>query len=260
VIALFTDFSLADPYIGQMHVVLGREAPGATVVDLFHAVPSYDIRAAAYLLPAYADPELLPARGVFICVVDPGVGGTRRPVLIEIGGRYYVGPDNGLFRVLARRHRPQASREIHWQPARLSRSFHGRDLFAPVAAMLWRGEMPSSQTAKIETVVDEGWPDEMWRVLYLDHFGNAVTGVRADHLAPGTVLRIGPHSFLPAGCFSDVPVGRSCWYRNANGLVEIAVNRGSAVDCYGIRLNDPVCVLEGSGQTDKLSHVGSQAP
>src|SRR5581483_10791489 len=137
-IALYTDFGVADPYVGQVHAVLAQAAPGVAVIDLLHAVPNFDIRAGAYLLPALG--AELPADTIFVCVVDPGVGSERRALIVRADGRTYVGPDNGLLHVVWQRARSRECRAIDWRPARLSASFHGRDLFAPVAARLACGE------------------------------------------------------------------------------------------------------------------------
>ncbi len=254
-IALFTDFSLRDPYVGQMHAVLARSAPGVVVIDLFHEVPSFDIRAAAYLLPVYAAPHTLPPGGVFVCVVDPGVGGARRPIMLEVEGRYYVGPHNGLFRVLTRRAGVTECREITWRPQQLSRSFHGRDLFAPVAAALSRGQTPESCVMPLDGATDERWPDDLDRILYVDHYGNAVTGIRAETLGSATVLQVRGALFPPAACFSDLPAGACCWYANANGLAEIAVNRGSAAAHFGLQLNDEVATVREPGRTSPSHRV-----
>lgn len=237
-IALFTDFGVGDPYVGQIHAVLARAAPAARVVDLFHGLPNYDIRAAAYLLPAYSagfEPDT-----VFLCVVDPGVGGERRPVMVNADGRWYVGPDNGLFHMLARRaHRCEAW-EINWRPAQLSASFHGRDLFAPVAAVLVRGEMPAAKPTVLSPPVGEQWPDDLAQIVYIDHYGNAVTGLRASTVDRARCLRIKAQVLRYARVFADAAAGEAFWYENANGLVEIAVNRGSAAEVLGLKCGDSV--------------------
>src|SRR6202051_1160043 len=130
-IVLFTDFGLEGPYTGQVKAVLHRSAPGIPVIDLFADAPAGNPRAAAYLLAAYA--VWFPTETVLLSVVDPGVGGTRAPVVVESDGRWYVGPENGLFELVRRRGRAVKSWEIDWRPEALSASFHGRDLFAPVA-------------------------------------------------------------------------------------------------------------------------------
>lgn len=230
-IVLFTDFGLTDPYVGQMHAVLAREAPGVPVIDLLHAVPNFDIRAAAYLLPAYA--REFPVGTVFLCVVDPGVGGARTPVMVRADDRWYVGPDNGMFCVLARRAQRVDSYAIRWPPARLSASFHGRDLFAPVAARLARDDMPESAPVSL-TLPD--WPTELAQVVYIDHYGNAITGLRGEGLAASQRISVGRHRLRHARVFGDVARGHAFWYVNSNGLVEIAMREASAARRLGLRL------------------------
>ncbi len=225
-IVLFTDFGLADPYVGQLHGVLAREAPGVPVIDLFHGVPSFDIRAGAYLLPAYVSE--FAAGSIFLCVIDPGVGTARRPVLLEADGRWYVGPDNGLFHILARRSGRCRCHAIVWNPPRLSASFHGRDLFAPVAAMLARGEQPAVETTTLSTPPGAPWPDDLRQALHVDHYGNVITGVRASVVPPGHCIVIGTCKLPYARVFGECAAGVPFWYENANGLVELSVNRGRA--------------------------------
>lgn len=234
-IALFTDYGLQDPYVGQLHAVLAQQAPGVPVIDLFHAVPNYDIRAAAYLLPAYA--AIFPPETIFVCVIDPGVGGARRAVMVRADTRWYVGPDNGLFHILARRARAADCHEILWRPTQLSASFHGRDLFAPAAAMLTRGETPLSEPAVLTPPPGE-WPEDLAQIVFIDHFGNAITGMRGSQLGHDKKIRAGGAALHYARTFSDVRPGVAFWHGNANGLVEIAANRGNAAQTLGLRPGD----------------------
>ncbi|MFP6749776.1 MAG: SAM-dependent chlorinase/fluorinase [Alphaproteobacteria bacterium] len=225
-LVLFTDFGARGPYMGQMRAALLQNAPGVPIITLFADAPAYDVRAAAYLLAAYA-PDMGEG-AVFVCVVDPGVGGDRPPMVLRAGGQTFVGPGNGLFEIIARRAELFEARRIVWQPGRLSPSFHGRDLFAPMAAALARGDEAEA------VAMDDGewrrrdWPDDLAQVIYLDHFGNAITGLRAAMLRPGQVLSAGEACLSQARTFSGVPIGQAFWYENANGLVEFAVNQGSA--------------------------------
>ncbi len=235
-IVLFTDFGLNDPYVGQMHAVLAREAPGVPVIDLFHSVPAFNIRAGAYLLPAYA--RDFPPGTVFVGVVDPGVGGARRPVMLQADRRWYVGPDNGLFEMVRRRATEHECRVIRWRPSRLSGSFHGRDLFAPVAARLARGEIPDSEPVEIS------WPDDLAEIIHIDHYGNGISGLRAVSVSTTQAVRAGGEVLKYARVFSEVPPGTAFWYENANGLVEIAVNGGSAAARLGLRPGTPLTLIQ----------------
>jgi S-adenosylmethionine hydrolase len=131
VIVLFTDFGVRDPYVGQMKARLAEHAPTQLVVDLLHEVPDFNPHAGAHLLAALAFG--FPSGSVFLAVVDPGVGTPRDAVVVMTGGRWFVGPDNGLLSVAAARHADTRMWRIVWQPEGLSSTFHGRDLFAPIA-------------------------------------------------------------------------------------------------------------------------------
>jgi S-adenosylmethionine hydrolase len=181
-----------------------------------------------------------PATTIFLCVVDPGVGGTRPPITLAADDRWYVGPGNGLFELVQRRADKARSWDIEWKPHRLSASFHGRDLFAPVAAMLARGEAPSSPLREDDADRRPDWPDDLYEVVYLDHFGNAMTGVRATMMPSDVRLVAAGRVLERARTFSDLPVRTPFWYENSNGLVEIAVNQGRADRELGLAIGTPV--------------------
>ncbi len=237
-IVLFTDFGLAGPYTGQMKAVLHRLAPGVPVVDLFADAPSRNPKAAAYLLAAYG--AWFPPGTVLLAVVDPGVGGARAPLLVEAEGRLYVGPDNGLFELVRRRAPGARISEIVWRPEALAASFHGRDLFAPVAAMLARGDRPASEPRPPEFGRRADWPDDLAEIVYIDQYGNALTGLRAAQLSADARLLAGGRSIARARVFSAVPPGAPLWYENSNGLAEIAVNLGRANEMLGLAIGSSV--------------------
>jgi S-adenosyl-L-methionine hydrolase (adenosine-forming) len=240
-IALFTDFGLQGPYTGQMKAVLYEMAPGKPVVDLFADAPVGNPKASAYLLAAYA--AWFAERTVFLCVVDPGVGGARPALVVEADGRQYVGPGNGLFELVRRRARETRCWEVDWRPARLSASFHGRDLFAPVAAMVARGDEPPGRLCDAGADRRPDWPDDLAEIVYVDHFGNAMTGMRAAMLPPDARLSAGERALDRATTFSDRPPGAAFWYENSNGLAEIAVNQRRADRELGLWIGAPVAIL-----------------
>jgi S-adenosylmethionine hydrolase len=227
-----------------MLAVLHRDAPGIPAIELFSDAPAFDPQAAAYLLAAYA-PEF-PAGTVFLAVVDPGVGGPRAPLAVSADGRWYVGPDNGLFAMVDRRAEEARTWEITWRPKRLSASFHGRDLFAPVAARLARGEAPpgGERLDPADNSIGADWPDDLARIVYIDGFGNAMTGLRAAELSPGVVIEAAGRRLSRARRFSDLPAGEAFWYENANGLAEIAVNQGSAAESLALSVGSPITPSE----------------
>ncbi len=237
-IVLFTDFGLEGPYLGQVRAVLLREAPGVPVIDLFADAPAHDPMAAAYLLAAYA--VSFPAGTVFLAVVDPGVGGARRAAAVRADRRWYVGPDNGLFEPLVRRAESAAWWEIPVEGEALSATFHGRDLFAPAAARLARGLPPGGPERPPAELRRPDWPDDLARIVYVDRFGNAMTGLRAATLPAGAALEAGGTVLSRARTFVDVPEGAAFWYENANGLAEIAVNRGRADAVLGLAVGSEI--------------------
>jgi len=244
-ILLVTDFGLTGPYTGQMKARLATRAPAVPVIDLFADAPAWDPMLSAYLLAAHA--PAFPEESVFLCVVDPGVGTGRRPVAVWADQRWYVGPDNGLFELVVRRAREVEAWEITWQPESLSASFHGRDLFAPVAAGLAAGEQtPPGRPAGLTRCPD--WPDDLPAITYVDGYGNAMTGLRADRLGEGTRLAAGGRTMKRARTFADVAPGEAMWYENANGLAEIAVNQGRAADIVGIGPGSPVEIMTPDGE------------
>jgi S-adenosylmethionine hydrolase len=246
-IVLFTDFGLEGPYTGQVSVVLQQTAPDIPVISLFADLPAGEPKPAAYLLAAYA--MWFPAGTVFLCVVDPGVGSARRGLVAEAAGRFYVGPDNGLLEIVLRRAAPALLWEITWRPPAMSASFHGRDLFAPVAARLARGE-PLSAMAMPAAVAPQAatrqadWPDDLAEIVYLDRYGNALTGLRGDRVPASARLLAGGHALAYAETFSAVPRGTAFWYVNSNGLVEIAVNAGNADQVLGLGIGAAIEVLD----------------
>jgi len=242
-IVLFTDFGPAGPYVGQMIAALHRAgAASVPIVELLSDAPAHDPKSSAYLLAALV-PDF-PPDAVFLAVVDPGVGGPRPPVVLRAGGRWFVGPGNGLFEIAARRAGDAAAWRITLQPDRLSASFHGRDLFAPAAAAIATGKPLPGNPIAPDSCGAPDWPDDLAQIIYIDHFGNAVTGLRAAGLSATDLLEAGGQRIGAARTFSDVAPGAPFWYENANGLAEIAVNRGRAA-AFGLAVGAPVSIYAG---------------
>jgi S-adenosylmethionine hydrolase len=212
--------------------VLAARAPRIPVIDALHDAPDFGIEASGHLLCALASEY---PRGSVFAVVDPGVGSKRDAIIVEADGRRFVGPDNGLFSFLWQRSRKPRCWSIRWRPKRLSASFHGRDLFAPVAGAL-------------ATKIPAGWlrrkraPDvllkdeELSRVIYVDHYGNAITGLREFRTA--WKLRAGKRTLGYARTFEEAK--RPFWHDNSMGLVEIAAPRGSAARALRLKIGSPV--------------------
>jgi S-adenosyl-L-methionine hydrolase (adenosine-forming) len=241
IIVLFTDFGLEGPYTGQVKTVLHQIAPGVPVVDLFADLPAAKPQPAAYLLAAYS--EWFPPGTVILAIVDPGVGGERAAVVVEAESRWYVGPDNGLLELVARRAARTQTWEISARPEAISASFHGRDLFAPAAALLARGDRPAGRLRPEGISRRPDWPDDLAEIVYIDRFGNAMTGLRAALIPDGARLAAGGRVLARRRTYSDVAEGEAFWYENSNGLAEAAVNGIRADAVLGLAVGSPVAIL-----------------
>jgi S-adenosylmethionine hydrolase len=237
-IALVTDFGVGGPYVGQMKLLLSGLLPQIPIIDLVCDLAPFRPDLAAYLLPALA--RDMPAKTLYLCVVDPGVGGDRAALAVEAGGDWYVGPDNGLLALVARfAARPKILR-VDWRPKRMADSFHGRDLFCPLVAKLIGDRHPESVALESADLLGSDWPDALFTIIYADRYGNLITAIPASHLDKATRLRAGGQHLAYARTFCEVPPGRAFWYENSFGLVELAVNQGSARISLGVGPGDPV--------------------
>lgn len=255
VVALLTDFGLADHYVGSMKAVILSQVPHAAFVDITHNVPPQDVRTAAFQL--LASHKVHPAGTLFLCVVDPGVGSERRLVYAEAGDWRFLAPDNGLLSwtftetPLRRAFDISASRG----DAAVSRTFHGRDILAPAAAKLLNGEDPARLGAPVEDLVSLPFPAVtktagLWRgeVLAVDAYGNLVTNLRSNDVGPlarhskvwfdlpgrpGAVRGLAAH-------YAAVDEGRLLALEGSSGYIEIAVRNGDAAAVTGLKAGDPV--------------------
>lgn len=243
-IALVTDFASGGPYLGQMRLLLTAATPGVPVVELISDLVPYAPEFAAYFLPALVSG--LPAKTLYLCVVDPGVGSERAVLAAQIGDDWFLAPDNGLLAPLVARHRGARLYRVGWRPVRLSASFHGRDLFLPLGVRLVRGESLEAQTMEAAAMIGWGWASDLPRVIYVDGFGNLITGLRAEGLHDGIAIRVGDRPLGRARTFCEVPPGTAFWYANAFGLVELAVNQGRADRVLGLGPGAPIQVLGGA--------------
>lgn len=245
-IVLFTDYGVSGPYTGQLKRVLAEEAPGVPIIDLLADAPRQNPMASAYLLAAYCGE--FPQASVFLAVVDPGVGTERAAAAVLADGRWFVGPENGLFAIVARRAAsPARWWRLTFRPQWLSATFHGRDIFAPVAARISGGAGPPGDERPIAEIDRPEWPDKLAQVIYIDGFGNAMTGLGAPGSPECWQLQVGDRHLHHARTFADVPLGQAFWYANANGLVEVAVNGGSAAAALALRIGSPVLLAPVGG-------------
>ena len=261
-ITFLSDYGTDDEFAGVCRAVIARIAPQARVIDITHGIPRHDVRQAATVL-ANALP-FAPA-GVHLAVVDPGVGSTRKAVAVRVADaeRVLVGPDNGLLSLAVERlGGALEAADVSLSPARLepiSATFHGRDVFAPVAARLALGdelaalgeEIDPNDLVRLERSAPLIEPGRriVASVAYVDRFGNAALELTEEQ-ALDTGLQLGHRLWVEAGgltldavyavTFGDVPSDQLLLYRDSYGNLALAINRASAVDRLGIAVGDRV--------------------
>jgi S-adenosyl-L-methionine hydrolase (adenosine-forming) len=253
VISLLTDFGLRDHYVAAMKGVILGICPNARLVDITHETSAYEIAEAAYAL-AQAAP-CFPAGTVHLVVVDPGVGSSRRPLLAEAAGQRFVAPDNGVLTMVLNDDPKHRVREITAEPyfrKPVSRTFHGRDIFAPVAAHLAFGVPPAKFGRKIDDFLRlnlaqpqragrRGWSGS---ILKIDRFGNIITNFEwrlfSRYLRQPFEIYIGLRAISRlAGNYSDIAGGEICAIEGSSGYIEISAHEASAANILGVSAGMP---------------------
>lgn len=241
IVTLLTDFGGRDPYVGIMKGVILGLHPEARLVDLTHEVPPQDVRTAAFLLATAID--WFPPGTVHVAVVDPGVGGERRALVVQAARHFYVGPDNGILTLALRRDRPLSIREVRpgrWTLDRVSRTFHGRDVFAPAAAHLAKGVALEHLGNRVEDAVELDLPPNTrseglvrTRVVHRDGFGNLITSLHRSEVEELRAVRVDGAEIPVHETYGGVVEGALLAYWGSSDYLEIAVNRGSAAERLG---------------------------
>lgn len=252
IITLTTDFGLSDHYVGVMKGVIASIHPGARVIDICHHIRSYSIAQGAFTIAqAY---RYFPPGTVHVVVVDPGVGSKRRPILAEAGGHRFVAPDNGVLSQVYERETPQVRaitvERYALQPT--SQTFHGRDVFAPVAAWLSKGtpidrfgEMITNYVRLTPTMPAEVQPGR-WQgcILNIDRFGNLVTSFPSEMLAGAAsgcrLVAGGVEARRAAEAYAVAPSGEPFVIAGSSGYLELSVHQASAAERAGVDIGDPV--------------------
>jgi hypothetical protein len=261
-VTFLSDYGSDDEFVGVCHAVIHRIAPEARVIDLSHGIARHDVRHGAAVLAnalAYSSP------GIHLAIVDPGVGSMRKAVVVRTNedGRLLVGPDNGLLsRAIERFGGAAEAVDVSLSRVRLepvSATFHGRDVFAPVAAHLAHGESPTDLGEPIaadELVALERRPALIEKgrrveagVAYIDRFGNAALDLSGSELIDSG-LKLGHRVWVEAAgvtldavylvTFADVPAGALLLYLDSYGNLALAVNRGSAAERLGVSTGDRI--------------------
>ena len=259
IITLTTDFGLTDIFVGVMKGVIWSICPEARIADITHAIPPQDVRAGALALGRAC--PFFPAGTVHLAVVDPGVGTQRRPIAMRMGEGMYVGPDNGLFTMLLEEAEEKGmpveivhlTNQKYWLPD-VSHTFHGRDIFAPVAAHLANGVPLADFGPRINDPVRLPFPrpertPDGWRahVAGIDSFGNLATDLPAGRLRnrESVTVRLGHHQIRGlVDAYGECPPGELVALADSSGNLELAVVNGSAAALTGARLGDIVEVVE----------------
>ena len=166
----------------------------------------------------------------------------RDAVVLEADDKRYVGPDNGLLSVVAARAARARTWRVVWRPQTLSASFHGRDLFAPVAAWLAAGNLGADKLEATAALKVQLPADDLAEVIYIDHYGNALTGMRSGTVPRDATIEVRGRQLSYARVFAEAPAGSGFWYENSIGLVEIALAGGSASELVGLGVGDPIVV------------------
>ncbi|MCB4756427.1 MAG: SAM-dependent chlorinase/fluorinase [Elusimicrobia bacterium] len=258
-VCLLTDFGSSDGYVGVMKGVILSIAPEARFVDLTHGIAPQDVRSAAFqLLAAY---RYFPKGTLFLSVVDPGVGSNRRILYTEAGGWHFLAPDNGLLSWVLEEEKPElvlAVSKALTSGESLSRTFHGRDVFAPLAGRFLKGEKPTSWGSKVDDWARLPFPSvkktgRRWtgEILAVDHFGNLITNIRNKDLSPvaekGRIeIRLGKKAGVIKGLastYNSVPTGRLLAIAGSAGFVEISQRDGNAAKKTGLNVGDPFTLM-----------------
>ncbi len=253
VIALLTDFGTQDAFVGIMKGVILSLNPEIQLVDLSHEVPAQNILVGALLLRSAA--PFFPPGTIHVAIVDPGVGSERRALLVETQQAFFLGPDNGLLSLVV----PAEAvvRIIHLSNedfflARRSHTFHGRDVFAPVAAQVARGvavEQFGPSIPQMERIalpaVERKDTELIGSVIYIDHFGNVVSNITEADVRPFSRERLlvsidNVRIKGVVSTYAAVEIGAPMALINSWGMLEIAVRNGSAAQQFGIHLGCPI--------------------
>lgn len=252
IVTFTTDFGTQDGYVAAMKGVLLQSAPDATLVDITHDVAGHDVVAAAFAL-AQAAPYF-PARSIHVVVVDPGVGGQRRPIVLDDGKQIFVGPDNGVLTLAAAAPYTGvwAIENTGFLADSPSSTFHGRDVFAVCAGRLAAGAEPNEVGPRVE--LQGALPlqgghrrdgdSQFARVLHVDRFGNLITDVRGDELPAAPRLHArGERIIGLSETYESVAKGALLAYIGSGGTLEIAVREGRACDELDMRRGDAIEIV-----------------
>jgi S-adenosylmethionine hydrolase len=253
ILTLTTDFGLADHYVAAMKGVILGICPQAQIVDITHQISPFEITEGAYVIAQAW--KCFPKKTVHVVVVDPGVGSARRPILMEAGGQYFIAPDNGVLSMIygVEKHKIRLISNERWFCKPVSRTFHGRDIFAPSAAHLASGAKPAQFGKLIDDYLRPSFTKPLragkrtWngQVLKIDHFGNLVTNFHTGDFPDldrrNFSMMVGPREItVLARTYSETSPGELFVILGSSGYYEVSVNQGSAAKQIGCAPGGPV--------------------
>lgn len=247
VFALLTDFSF-DFSVASMKGLILKDFLSAQIVDIDHSIKQFSILSGAFVINKVY--EYFPAQTIFICVVDPGVGGRREPIYIDVGNYKFIGPNNGLFHYLLKERGSSCGIHVIKEEFRSTHSntFHGRDFFTPAAIELAKGNYEIiSPFDRNKLVFIPALEDGSFVVTYIDGFGNIKTNIPVDdNIKDKDLLDITTnntsHKIRFAKTFGDVKIGELLCYRGSNNTLEIAANLASAEDILEIKVGNRIII------------------
>ncbi len=255
IIALLTDFGYEDYTISEMKAVILSIARNAEIIDISHSIPSYDIHIGAFILSLVA--PYFPEKTIFVAVVDPTVGSSRKPIIIETKEKIFIGPDNGLLSIAAEKIGIKSVYEISekFLPKRETETFHGRDIFSVIAGYIAKGIKPSKLGIRIDNFVkiqeEKALIEKnkiIAKVLYIDKFGNIITNITKKDIdniysANNIYKIVFKEKVIEAPLkkyYSEVPEKSPLLVFGGTGFLEISINLGNASKSFGINIGDRI--------------------
>ncbi|MEM2341082.1 MAG: SAM-dependent chlorinase/fluorinase [Candidatus Bathyarchaeia archaeon] len=261
IITLLTDFGLIDSYVAEIKAVILSICPETYIIDISHNIRKFDIKMGSFLLMRAS--KFFPKGTIHVAIVDPEVGGERRPIMVECERNLYVGPDNGLLIPSARR---EGIKHIYvienpkYMLKEISRTFHGRDIFGPAAAYLAKGVPPSEFGREIfDPIVPSFAEPKVYgdfiegEVIHIDNFGNIITNITYDYLRSlgikegsllGVRLKDKDLRLKLCSAYSEAEINMPLLIVGSADFLEISVNRGNASKFFGVRTDEKIIIYK----------------
>ena len=237
-IVLFTDFSYQGSYVGELKAAILGNNESTCIIDLMHDAPMFNIKYSAKLLSCLIDK--FPMNSIFCCVVDPGVGSERDAIAIKNKDQYFVGPNNGLFEYIIREESNLEFYQITYHPKDTSNTFHGRDIFAPVCSQLLHKDFQHIKEISHDSVKRINWSDNLAEIIYIDVYGNLVTGINTKDISKDSILIYKKRRIPYARTYSEMNSNKYYWTSNSKNLLEITTNSRNTAKSLSSQIGESV--------------------